>query len=248
MKTSDTLLIGSTLIGLLTLVGSTVALRNEHDKIDFTDPFYGYQTTAVNPYKVLRIEGSKSGILPLGTAPVGSIGISENPNDSYTTVGIQAGKAFEIRVQKSNKIPFTYRSIGDTLLIQYEPDFYSRRITADEAFSSPPFIYLIAPSFQKLIASRTTCKLAGLTTENVSIQAANARVLLSKSTVNQLTSTGQRGSIVQIAATNRIHSAMITSLDSTGFIAERNVFDSITLQNDSTAIIKIPASLLTKLK
>jgi len=247
MKTSDTLLVSCLIIGILTLVGSTVALRTEHDKIDFTDPFYGYQTTAVKPFKVLRIEGRKSGLLPLGTAPVGSNGISENPNDSYTTVGIQGGKAFEFRLQKNNKIPFTYRSIGDTLLIRYEPEFYSRRITADEAFSSPPFAYIIAPNIQQLIASRTTCKIAGLRTETVSIQAINARLLLSNSTINQLTSTGQRGSIVQTAATNRIHFATITSHDSTSFIAERNVFGSIILQNDSTAIIKIPASLLTKL-
>ena len=246
MKPSDKLLLSSTIISLLTLVGSTVALRTEHDKIDFNDPFYGYEATTVKPFKVLRVEGSKSGIVWHNTAP-GSNGVSSNSNESYTTVGIQTGKAFEIRIQKNNKISFTYRSLGDTLLIRYEPEFYPRRISADEAFTASPFAYIIAPSFQQLIASRTTCKLAGLTTEAVSIQATNARVLLSNSKINQLMANVQRGSILQITATDRIHSAVITSHDSTSFIAEGNVFDSITMQNDSTVILKIPASLLKKL-
>lgn len=247
MKTSDKLLISSALVGLVTLAGSTVALRGEHDKIDFNDPFYGYTTTAVKAFNVLKIEGRKSGILPLGTAPIGSNGVSLNPNDSYTSVGIQAGKAFKIRMQKNNKISFTYRSVGDTLLIRYEPEFNPRRISADEAFASSPFVFIIAPAFQQLIVSKTTCKLAGLTTENLSIVATNARVLLSNNTINMLTSTGQRGSIVQTTAANRIHSARITSEDSTSFIVERDVFGSINLQNDPTAILKIPASLLKKL-
>ncbi|GAB4038575.1 hypothetical protein [Spirosoma gilvum] len=246
MKTSDKLLIASALISLVALVGSTVALRREHDKIDFNDPFYGYEAVPIKPFKVLRVEGSLSGIKPHKNAP-GLDGSTENPTYSSTNLGVQAGKAFEIRTQKNNKIRFTYRSVGDTLFIQYEPEFSPWRISAEKTFAASSFAYVIVPSLVGLIATSSTCRLTGITTENVSIQATNAHVLLANSTINQLTSNGQQGSLVQTTATNHIHSALITSRDSTSFIAERNVFDSITMQNDSMAILKIPASLLKKL-
>ncbi|UFH57634.1 hypothetical protein [Spirosoma sp. KNUC1025] len=248
MKTSDKLLIGSLVLGLLTLVGSTMALRAEHDTIDFNDPFYGYTSTPVKPFSILKIEGNPSGILPQGTAPIGSNGITENPYDSYTTLGIQVGTSFEIRTPKANTIKFIHRSVGDTLLIRYEHEFYARRISADEAFAAPPFAYIIAPAIRQLIASRTTCKLTGLKAETISIQATNARLLLSHSLINQLTSTAQTGSILQISATTHIHAATITSRDSSSFRADGSGFDALKLQNDSTAILKLPASLLTKLR
>ncbi|MDB5240368.1 MAG: hypothetical protein JWP57_993 [Spirosoma sp.] len=247
MKTSDKLLISSALISLVTLVGSTMALRREHDKIDFNDPFFGYEATAIKPFTTLKIERSKPGILPPGTALIGSNDVSQNPNDSYTNISIEAGKAYEIRLQKNNKISFTYRYVGDTLLIRYEPEFSPMPVAVDKAFAASSFAYIIAPTFQALIASRTTCKLAGLTSGHLSISATNARVLLNNNTINQLTSTGQRGSLLQTTAINRIYSATITSHDSTCFMAERDVFGTIHLRNDSTATLKIPASLLKKL-
>jgi len=247
MKTSDKLLLFSLIVCLLTLVGSTVALKAEHDKIDFNDPFYGFVTTPIKPFKVLKIDGGTIGASPTGIFPSGSAGGPQPTNDSYTSVGIQAGKTVEIRTRQDANIRFTHRMIGDTLLIQYEPEFYPRRISADEAFETTPFLYVIAPSIQGLIATKTTCKLAGLTTDNLAISATNARVCLDNSSINSLIATGQSGSLLQTAATNHIRRATITSRDSTGFVAVRDVFGSLSLQNDSTAVVKVPAALLKKL-
>jgi hypothetical protein len=248
MKTSDKLLAGSLVVGLLTLVGSTVALRAEHDKIDFNDPFYGYTVKAVKPFKVLKIEGSRSGILSPGTAPIGSSGIPEKPYDSYTTLALQVGKAFEIRTPKTNTIKFTHRSVGDTLFIHYEHEFYARRISADEAFAAPPFAYIIAPAIEQLIATRTTCKIQGLRAETVSIQATSARLLLSNCLISQLNSMAQTGSILQLLASSHIHAASITSRDSSSFGTDGNGIDSLQFHNDSTAILKLPASLLARIR
>jgi hypothetical protein len=249
MKTSDKLLISLLMVGLLTLVGSTMALKAEYDTIDFNDPFYGFLSTPVKPFSILKIEGVKQGPSLSGVASIGSVGGLPNLGDSYTTVGIQAGKTFEIRIHKDNKIPFTHRSVGDTLIIRYEPDFYAGRINADDAFSATSFAYIIAPSssIQMLSATGATCKLSGLAVDKLAITTNHARVLISKSTIERLTAMGQRGSLLQTAATNRISTATITSHDSTGFTAERDIFGSLALQNDSTAILKVPASLLKKL-
>jgi hypothetical protein len=247
MKTSNKLLISLLAVGLLTLVGSVMSLRAEHDKIDFNDPFYGFSSTPIKSFSVLKIEGIKLGVLSTGAVRIEPGKGPVNSGDSYTTVGIEAGKTFEIRAQKDNKVPFTHRFAGDTLIVRYEPEFYFRRIKGGDAFDNKPFVYIIAPSVRTLIATSSTCKLAGFMTDKLAITMTNARVLISKSTISDLTTSGQRGSLLQTAKTNRINKATVASYDSTGFIADHDIFGSLALQNDSTATLKIPASLLKKL-
>ncbi|GAA4459941.1 hypothetical protein GCM10023189_34310 [Nibrella saemangeumensis] len=256
MKASNKLLIGLLAVGVLTLVGSTVAFRAEHDQIDFNDPFYGFSSTAVKPFRVLKIEG-KAGKIGEIPAPVGMVKPSGNVPDkiySNTTITVQSGKGFEIRVQKTSNVAFTYRSDGDTLIVQYEPEIFAQSIGPGQAFVdmpfayiNTPFAYILTPSVQTLVVEGATCKVAGLSMEKVAVVATDARVLISRSTIGNLLTTGKRGSLVQTASANRIRTATITSHDSTGFIAERDVFGSILLQSDSNATVKAPASLLRKM-
>ncbi|GAA4397209.1 hypothetical protein GCM10023187_06310 [Nibrella viscosa] len=162
-------------------------------------------------------------------------------------MGVQAGKRFEVRVLKNSHVPFTYRSAGDTLIVRYEPAFYPGRIAPDEAFTSVPFAYIIAPGIQTILVTGAICELAGLTTDKLTITATNARVLISQSTIGNLTTTGTSGSLLQTASANQIRTATITSYDSTAFVAEQDVFGSVVLQHDSTATIKVPAVLLKKI-
>jgi len=239
MKTSNTLLIGLLVVSLLTLVGSTMALRAEYDKIDFNDPFYSYSSTPIKPFRVLKIEG----IYPL----VPNTKTADQPLTSETTLGIEAGKTFEIRLQKNSKRSFTYRYMGDTLQVRYEPERTFWPIATDNLFDEKPFAYIIVPSLQTIIANGSTCIVKGLTTEQLAIRAHNARLILRQTTIGDLRSSGDAGSLLQTAASNRIGTATIASHDSTGFVADRDVFGKLALQNDSLSVIKAPASLLKKL-
>ncbi|UHG90521.1 hypothetical protein [Spirosoma oryzicola] len=234
MKTSDKLMVGLLLVGLLTLVGSTVALKAEHDKIDFNDPFYGYSATTIKPFRVLKIEVDSANKQPV--------------KSTQTAISIQVGKSFAIRRQDQSSVPFTYRSVGDTLLVRYKPERIYWHNSTDDLLATKPFAYIIVPSIGGLVANGAICTLTGLNTDSLQITSTNALVRIDKSIIGQLTASGQRGSFLQTASANRIKAATITTCDSTGFTAERDVFGSLSMQNDANTMISLPASLLRKLQ
>jgi hypothetical protein len=137
--------------------------------------------------------------------------------------------------------------VGDTLVVRYEPEFHSGLISANDAFEAAPFAYIIAPSFQTIVANGSVCKVAGLTTDKLTLAASNARLLISNSTINNLTATGQRRSTLQTTANSQIHTADITAHSGTTFIVDRAIFGSLALHTDSTATLNVPAILLNKL-
>ena len=227
MKTSNKLLIALFTIGFLTLIGTNVALRAEYDKIDFNDPFHGLSTLTIKPFRVLKLEGSKTG---------------------FGLLSVQTGEKYGIHLPDKNKADFTFQSKGDTLIIRYHPanDLWQSR--AYYKFDSNPVAIIMTPTLQALHTRQISCILKNVKTDNLTIVQENAGIMLTNTTIENLTVTDKQGSELHTKPTNRIGTALIISHDSSAFLAERDIFGSLSLKTDSLATVKIPGSLLKKLK
>ncbi|RRB07454.1 hypothetical protein [Larkinella rosea] len=225
MKTSNMLVIALFITGLLTLIGANVALKAEYDKIDFNDPFSGLSSITLKPFRILKLEGNLNGL-----------------------VSVETGKTSEIRLQEDVKSQFTFRSSGDTLVVLYKPESSPWQSRPNQYINAVPAATILTPSLHTLITDKVSCNLNRLTTENLTINQQNAGVLLTNSTIGTLTVTDSRGSELHTKPTNRIRNAVIFSRDSSNITVERNIFDSFALEYDSLTKLKIPGSLLKKIK
>ncbi|GAB3919801.1 hypothetical protein [Larkinella terrae] len=225
MKTSNKLLTGLFITALLTLIGANVALKAEHDKIDFNDPFSGLSSIALKPFQILKLEGNLNGL-----------------------VSVETGKTSEMRLQEDVKNQFTFRSLGDTLVVAYKPESSPWQSKPNQYINAVPAATILTPSLHTLITNKISCNLNRLTTENLAITQQNGGVLLTNSTIGTLTVADSQGSELHTKPTNHVRSAAITSRDSSNITIERDIFDSFALQYDSLTMLKIPGGLLKKLK
>ncbi|MGA0556514.1 hypothetical protein ACO2Q8_07685 [Larkinella sp. VNQ87] len=225
MKTSNKLLIALFTVGLLTLIGANLALKAEHDKIDFNDPFYGLSVRNIKPFRVLKLEGNNAGLL-----------------------SVQTGPSSEIRLSDKEKDLFTFRSQGDTLLVSYKPKEVHWHPYANMYFDAQPAAIILTPTLTALYTDQVSCNLKRFQADNLTIWQQHGGVLISNSAIGNLTVTDSRGSELHTKPDNRIGRATITSRDSSLFIVERDVFGALSLQTDSLATVKMPGSLLGKIK
>ncbi|GAB3270715.1 hypothetical protein GCM10027347_41580 [Larkinella harenae] len=224
MKTSNKLLIGLFIMGLFTLIGANVALKVKHDKIDFNDPFYGLESIPLQPFRVLKLEGDNAGL-----------------------VSVQTGQRHEIRLPDQARAQFTFRYQGDTLLVNYIPSSIPWQSRANMYLDAIPAAVILTPTLQTVMTNRISCNVNHFESNNLAVVQKSGGVLLTNSTIGTLTVTDTQGSDLHIKPTTHINTAVIVSRDSSGFMAERDVFGTLRLQTDSLATVKVPGSLLKKL-
>ncbi len=248
MKTSNCLLMGLLSAILLALIGSTFALKAQHDSIDYNDLFYGYTQEPVAGFSVLCIEGLGHERRPTGVNPSDQSYFRALPPDRYTTLGLHGGRTFQLRVLKGTKVPYTLHPRGDTLLIRFEAQFYPETLKGEAPFTRQPFAYIIAPAVHSLVVKGATCIVSHLTGSDFTISSTDARVLLRHSRISRLSATSQQGSLLQTAASNHLQRALLVGRDSAAFVFDRDVFGALALRLDSTTTLKASASVFRKVK
>jgi len=96
MKTSNRLLIALLTVTLAAILSSNLVLKAEYEKIDFKDPFYGYQTAKLPPFKVVKLSGGHAGLIQL-----------------------QPGTAYEVRVSAKDSNEVKWQVRNDTLELYF---------------------------------------------------------------------------------------------------------------------------------
>ena len=95
MKTSNKLVILILLIFFGTIVGSAMILKQEYDKIDFDDPFYGLVRNELPDYSVVKLKG-----------------------DTWGRADIRHGEHYEFLYPAGQDF-FKFEVRSDTLVIEY---------------------------------------------------------------------------------------------------------------------------------
>jgi|GEM_PF-2287391 len=245
MKLSNKLLVGLLGVVLLTLVGSTLALKTQQDSIDYSNRFYGFSREPIRRFTVLCIEGVQRKL----EADQPNQGIFRPiPPDRYTTLGLLGGPTFEIRVLEGTKVPYTLRSQGDTLFVAFEAQFYPETLKGEAPFARQPFAYIIAPNVQSLLVREATCLVDKLASPDFTLRSTHARVLLSNSRITRWQATLQAGSLLQTAGTNQVGQAVLAGRDSTELVVGHDTFGSLAFQLDSNSTVKASMAVFRKVK
>lgn len=225
MKTSNKLLIALFTFGLLTLIGANVAIKNQHRQIDYNDPFYGLSSTALKPFRILKLEGNSAGLL-----------------------GVQTGKSYEIRLPEQVQDLFTYQTKGDTLIVRYHPKRRSTNQRPSQGFGESPEAVILTPTLQMLLTDQVSCNLNHVNTEKLTVIQKKSGVLLTNSSIQTLTVTDSQGSDFHARTTNQIGSANVISRDSSSFQVDSDIFSTLDFHTDSLALVKMPGGLLKRIK
>jgi hypothetical protein len=226
MKTSNRLLIALLAVTLAAILSSSLVLKAEYEKIDFKDPFYGYQTAQLPPFKAVKLSGGHAGLIQL-----------------------QPGTSYEVRVSAKDSNQVKWQVRNDTLELSYlwtgQPYFYR----VGDALHQPPVAYIFAPKLQAILAQGSTCKLKDWKEADWVLyhEGQRSAMLLSNNTIRSLSATVQRNGYLQIDPANRINTAQVQVNDSSSFLVQQDVFGSVDIHADSLAGVQLPGALLKRL-
>lgn len=222
---SNKLLTGLLAIVLLAMLGSNLVLKAAYEKIDFTDAFYGYSEQAIKPFKVVKLMGNSNSLIQL-----------------------QQGKDFEVRVAKEANKDIRWKQKGDTLELtippegeSFDPSFVLRR---------PPDVYIIAPSLEAVYANGIVSKLNSWNLPRLFIRQEGAKgtMVLTSNKIESLSVLLSQGGLLKAEKNNQVVKAAFQVQDSSSIIIEKDVFADIQMDMDSSAFIKVPGALLSKLR
>ena len=226
MKTSNQLLIALLALIFVAIVATSMVLKAEYEKIDKDDPYYGYTLENPPPFKAVKLTGHFQELVQL------------QPSDAY-----------EIRMHKSVKDEVQWNVQDDTLVVSFDfpvrqqPDFYYA------FYSRSARVYIMLPHLASLNTKGVTTKLTGWKQDRLalSMQGSERGLLLTESSIGQLSATATQGGLILLEAGNRVAKAQVVVQDSSAFTAKYGVIDSLDIQADPTAQVQLPGSMIRKL-
>lgn len=226
MKTSNKIFASLLSLLLLLVIGTNLVLKAEYDNIDFNDPYHGYSRQQIQPFRVVRLAGSFPGVVKL-----------------------IKGNGYSVNVWQSHQPRLQWNLKGDTLEINYN-DLNATQgsglVKKEQGYLSTPMLFVTAPSLRAVETSSMTY-LSGWQEEALEVTAFVNDVYLEDNSIQRLSLSHQQGSQVTIRSGNKISNALIALRDSSGLVADQDVFDSIRVSNDQTARINVPMSVLLKM-
>lgn len=222
MKKSNIFIIGLLAITLIFVVGSNLVLKAEFDKIDLSDPYYGYKKEGLKPFSHIKINGKQAGLTQ-----------------------IQQGVAFEIRyIPEREKVEWKIN--GDTLELTHKP-IQLQDYDPYYDFDSKPVIYIIAPILSGADVANTVNILKGWKTTDFTLKQKGNSTLLTENSISNLSANLKSGGYLLINGKNKIGASNISVKDSSELSSERDIFGSFHVTADSLARVKLPGSLYNKL-
>ncbi len=224
MKTSNKLFISLLIIVFLAMLGSSMVLKSEFEKIDRNDPYYGYSQENLQPFKAVKIKGHYPWMVQL-----------------------EHSEVFEIRTNNARKTQMDWKINGDTLEISLQhPDDQQTDQQNEYFYRRPVGVYIMAPQLSGIHSEGITCRISGLREEHLNIKTKGNKqsILLSESNVDRLFANIAQGGLLLLKADSRIGIAQVQVRDSSAFTAEYDVIDSLDLEVGNMAKVNLPGNLL----
>lgn len=227
MKTSNKLLISLCLVVFLAMLGSSMILKSEFEKIDRNDPYYGFSRESLQPFKAVKIKGHYPWLVQL-----------------------QNSEEFEIRTNNASETRLDWKVNADTLEISIDyPDDKKQYQQNNPFYHNSVGIYITAPRLSGIQTEGISCKLSGWNEEEMMIdmQGRERGIMLTQSSIAHLSARVKKGGLILLETDNQIKHARVQVRDSSTFTVEHGALDSLDIQVDERAQIKLPGNLLKNL-
>ncbi|MPR33136.1 hypothetical protein [Salmonirosea aquatica] len=227
MKTSNLLLLALLAFVFISMIGYDLGLKKNFDRIDRTDPYYGFSHDTLPPFKYIKLTGKQFGM-----------------------VQIRPGKTFEMRKQDVDHMwgdpGLEWKVVHDTLFIYHTLDTERYPYGNGYDFRSNTYLYIMAPALSGVQSDGVVANVRGWKSGEFSIRQSDKAILLTNNTFDQLNIEAHAGGFVEIKGNNQIGAATLQVRDSSTLIVEKDIFKSMEIQADSSAHINLPGSLLRR--
>ncbi|WP_353721331.1 hypothetical protein [Dyadobacter sp. 676] len=223
MKISTILLTFTVTSFILFTLGSNIFLKTEFSKIDKTDPFYGFVSHGVKPFKYVRLKGA-------------GLGLTQISNGSIPEIKLNIERKY-----------LEWSVSHDTLTVTYLGDKIVTRPPVGKSFDSRPAIHISAPGIYGVSSNNIKCKIKDLKTDHLTIDQTGDGIALTDNSIGSLSAMLKSGALVLVDSHNQIGDSNIQVRDSSSFTSSRDVFGSFHAEVDSTAHLSVPGSLLKKM-
>lgn len=226
MKTSNQLLIAFLAIIFIGIISTNMVLKSEFEKIDQQDPFYGYTRENVADFRAIKLQGTFQGLIQ-----------------------IMPGDSFEIRVGRHGKGGMQWEVSNDTLTLSHPSFTLPQWLNTEQVFHRVPDFYIMTPQLDAVYTRGIICKLSGWQLEKLQLtqEGSKSGITLASSSIADLEVKVSQGSLLHLEKDNRIQQAQMYIRDSSTLLTQQQSIDSLDLQVDSTAYVKLPGNLFSKL-
>jgi hypothetical protein len=224
MKTSNILLIAVFSVVLLALLGSNLALKAEYDKIDKSDPLFGYKKEVVQPFKYVRLEGK-------------AFGLTE----------INQGSTHEISILPEKRL-LDWKVTGDTLVFTYKRDWDLQGPLSKNDLTRAPYIYISAPEVKGIMAQNVPFRIANWKSGEMSVMQEGGALLFSNNSIDNLKTRVSAGGVMEFQSKNTFGNAEVQVRDSSSLRIEKDNFKSLKTSVDSSAQVSIPGGMLRRIQ
>lgn len=195
MKTSHILLAIIAVVTLTGMVATDVLLKQQYEKIDWSNPYQDFDRRMLPSTKQWVIDG----------APTGEIIIEQSTGQGGALVMPEWTRFFRVRQQ------------GDTAYVTFTPDYKGSHEPKNDAYTEQGAgLVLRLPDLQSLRVKNSRLTIRKRTTATLAIDLENTRLRTNYLTVNgPMTLTENRNSFA-VLGTDRYQSLRLTVRDSSG--------------------------------
>lgn len=166
---------------LIAIVGTNLILKEEYEKIDLNDPFYGFTIEKTAPYSVIGLKGN-----------------------GYGLVQIQSGDSFQLRVKEDLKSSVSWKLRNDTLELSLLPDGPLHQFDKGDPFIFPAEVYIIVPSLSSVQSQNVKTRLNDLGSDrmHLNLQGPAGWVFLQNNSFDSLSVDIREGSLFKTGTNN----------------------------------------------
>lgn len=227
MKTSNKLIALLFALLFISIIGSSFSLKSKFDKIDQNDPYYGFSSDKLAPFKYIKLTG--------------------NP---FALVQIQPGQSSEIRVMDTrnyNDRPTVEHDIvGDTLVVLFKRDGKKYELYGEYGLDRTPGVYIFAPSISGVINENVATAISGWKSASLDVHVFGHGLKIENCSFDNLTMNVDEGGFVIVKNKSGMGHTSLTLKDSSTFVSSKDVFKSFDLTSDDASNVQIPVGLMKK--
>ena len=227
MKNSNRLVLLILLIFFGAIFGTSMILKQEFEKIDFDNPFYGLSRNELPAFSAVKLQGDYHGL-----------------------VEIQPGEKYEILKPDSWNI-FQWEVRQDTLFLHYTGEARGGRYYSEQTLSKPSAAaYVLAPSVSSVVSEGMSCRIANMSADSfhARFDGDSGGISFKDNTFKTLSAQSGDKGILQFENDNRIDKALINAEDESLVTILGQEIDSLQLLAGPQAKVLLPGALLEKIK
>lgn len=224
MKTSHILFFAAVTAFLAYTLGINWILKRDFDHVDKKDPYIGYSSHPLKPFKYVKLYG-----------------------EGFALTEIRTDKAPQLKMIIEPKY-LDWKVSNDTLAIYYKPEWKLNNGLHSSSYEGRPSIYVFTPELAGVTSENVKSRLMKVKTPRLDVHQKGSGMFVMRSEIGDFRADVQNNGYLRLHATNAPLNAQVTVADTSLFESDKDIFKRFDASLDSMAHLNVPGSVLKKLR